>query len=93
MILSSKSSVLTADEMRRDVEASLEALRTDFIDIYKIHNLRLREDYDKAIDTLAEARKAAEGADWVKNIDHAMTLAKQLSQFGNMNFGADDDDD
>jgi len=48
VILSSKSPVLAADEMRGDLEASLEALRTDFIDIYKIHNLRLPEDYDKA---------------------------------------------
>jgi len=49
VILSSKSTARTADGMRRDLEASLKALRTDYIDIYKAHNLRMPEEYDGAM--------------------------------------------
>ena len=49
VILSSKSTVRTGEGMRRDLEASLKALRTDYIDIYKAHNLRMAEDYDGAM--------------------------------------------
>jgi len=48
VILSSKSPALGAREMRRELERSLRALRTDCIDIYKVHNLRLPEDYERA---------------------------------------------
>jgi len=48
VILSSKTQALSADEMRREIEASLRDLQTDYIDIYKTHNLRLPDDYDRA---------------------------------------------
>ena len=48
VILSSKAFVLTAREMRTELEASLRNLKTDCIDIYKVHNLRMPEDYDMA---------------------------------------------
>ena len=49
VILSSKSVSRTADEMRRDIETSLHDLRTDYIDIYKAHNLRRPADYETAM--------------------------------------------
>ncbi|MBS3764645.1 MAG: aldo/keto reductase, partial [Planctomycetes bacterium] len=48
VILSTKSQARDADGMRRDIETSLRNLRTDHIDIYLTHNLRLPEMYDKA---------------------------------------------
>lgn len=37
-ILATKSMSRTADAMRRDIETSLSNLRTDYIDLYQIHN-------------------------------------------------------
>ena len=48
VILCSKSAVRTAPEMRKDLETSLRLLKTDCIDIYMAHNLRLPEEYDLA---------------------------------------------
>jgi len=63
IILSSKSPACEAAEMRRDLERSLRALRTDCIDIYKVHNLRFPDDYDRAtgpggsVEALEKARE------------------------------------
>ena len=45
-VLSSRATPGDADEMRRAVEASLDALQTDSIDIYQFHNMRKPEQYD-----------------------------------------------
>jgi len=47
--ISTKSHVLTAEEMEKDIKTSLEKLRTDYIDIYMCHNLRRPESYDKVM--------------------------------------------
>ena len=47
--VSTKSTALTAREMERDIERSLESLRTDHIDVYLCHNLRHPGDYDRAM--------------------------------------------
>lgn len=48
VILSSKSGARTAPEMRKELETSLRLLKTDYIDIYMAHNLRLADEYDLA---------------------------------------------
>ena len=44
--ISTKSPARTADQMKRDIEGSLKNLKTDFIDVYLVHNLRLPEQYE-----------------------------------------------
>ncbi len=61
--ISTKSPALTAEEIRRDIEESLKALRTEHIDVYMCHNLRHPSDYDKvmgpggAMEALREAKE------------------------------------
>jgi predicted aldo/keto reductase-like oxidoreductase len=61
--ISTKSGALTYEDMKKDIEASLENLRTDYIDLYMCHNLRYPNDYDRvmspggAVDALKEAKK------------------------------------
>jgi len=61
--LSSKAHDTTRDEMRRDIDTSLKELGVDKIDIYKCHNLRKMEVYEKimgpggAMEALEEARE------------------------------------
>ena len=42
-ILATKSMARTYDAMRSDIETSLKNLRTDYIDLYQIHNISLKE--------------------------------------------------
>ncbi len=56
VVLASKTTAATADEARRDLEASLEALRTDRIDFHFFHNV------DRAkLDRIAAPGGALEG--------------------------------
>ncbi len=63
VVLASKSSARTADEMRRDVEASLTALQTDHIDFYFFHGVNTMDDLDTisgsggALEALLEAKE------------------------------------
>ena len=45
-ILATKSMARTYEAMRADVETSLKNLRTDYIDVYQLHNLPLG-DFEK----------------------------------------------
>jgi len=60
--ISTKSTAVDADDMRRDIETSLRNLRTDHIDLYLCHNLRQPEIYDRvmgpggALEALKKAR-------------------------------------
>ncbi len=62
--LATKSMALTADEMARDVDISLDNLRTDVIDLYQIHNPANDEQLDRmlgpggAYEALSTARDA-----------------------------------
>lgn len=49
IILSSKSMATTGEEMKRDIEISLKALQTEYLDLYLIHNLRFPEEYQEAL--------------------------------------------
>ena len=62
-ILATKSMAVTKEAMAADVEKSLQNLRTDYIDLYQIHNPS-RENYEKiiasggALEALQEAKQA-----------------------------------
>lgn len=63
--ISTKSDAATYEDMKRDIQTSLEKLRTDYIDLYLCHNLRHPEKYDRvmgpggAMEALKEAKKEA----------------------------------
>lgn len=62
VVLASKSMKRTAQEMRQEIEASLEALRTTWIDLYQLHNLAKPADLEAvlapggALEALQEAQ-------------------------------------
>ncbi|MBS7527051.1 aldo/keto reductase [Fusibacter paucivorans] len=45
-ILATKTQARTYDAMKADIETSLKNLQTDYIDLYQLHLLKTREDYD-----------------------------------------------
>lgn len=47
-ILATKSMARDYEGMKKDVETSLSNLRTDYIDLYQLHNIANQADYDKA---------------------------------------------
>jgi len=47
--ISTKSVATTAEQMSEDIKESLKHLRTDHIDLYLCHNLRLESDYNKVM--------------------------------------------
>ncbi|PRR80612.1 General stress protein 69 [Clostridium liquoris] len=48
-IIATKSMARDKDSMIKDVEKSLENLRTDYIDLYQLHNVKTDEDYYKVL--------------------------------------------
>ena len=42
-VIATKSMARTADAMRKDIETSLKNLKTDYIDIYQIHNVTMEQ--------------------------------------------------
>lgn len=68
--LSTKSGATTAEEMEKDIEKSLSNLKTDHIDLYLCHNLRLPEKYDVAMGPggAMEALKKAKDEGTISNI-------------------------
>ncbi|MDD4076467.1 MAG: aldo/keto reductase [Bacilli bacterium] len=44
--LFTKSSARTFDEMEKDIQTSLNNLKTDYIDLYQFHNVKNREEYN-----------------------------------------------
>lgn len=47
-IIATKSMARTYDAMKADIETSLKNLKTDYIDIYQLHNVRTDEDFEIA---------------------------------------------
>lgn len=45
-IIATKSMSRTYKDMKRDIEISLKNLQTDYIDLYQMHNLKSKEEYD-----------------------------------------------
>jgi len=63
-IVATKSMARTRAEMTRDIDISLKELKTDYIDLYQLHNIKSAEELEKvlapggALDALIEAKKA-----------------------------------
>ena len=60
--IATKSMSRNYDDMKRDIDISLKNLKTDYIDLYQIHNLKVEEynnifDKDKAYRALLEAKE------------------------------------
>ncbi len=82
--IATKSGAQTGEDMKKDLETSLEMLRTDYIDIYQFHNPafcpKLGDDsglYDAAL----EAKKAGK----IRHIgitNHRLMVAKQAIESG-----------
>lgn len=45
-VLCTKSMARTYEGMKKDIEISLNNLKTDYIDIYQLHNVKTKEEYD-----------------------------------------------
>ena len=56
-VLATKSMSRTYEGMKQDIETSLKNLKTDYIDLYQIHNVSLGEDISGALMALEEAKK------------------------------------
>lgn len=56
-ILATKSMSRTYEGMKKDIEISLANLKTNYIDIYQLHNVQLKEDISGALKALNEARE------------------------------------
>lgn len=67
--ISTKSPAITYDEMKKEIETSLDNLRTDKIDLYLCHNLRFPESYETAMGADG-AMKALKEAKSQGMIDH-----------------------
>lgn len=56
-ILATKSMSRTYESMKKDIEISLANLKTDYIDLYQLHNVQLKEDISGALRALNEAKE------------------------------------
>ncbi len=56
-IIATKSMARTYELMKKDIEISLNNLKTNYVDIYQLHNVSINEDYSGALRALEEAKK------------------------------------
>ncbi len=68
--LASKSMARDKDAMAKDIDISLQAMKTDYIDLYQIHNIKTRKDLDSVMGAggALEALKEAKAAGKIRNI-------------------------
>ncbi|WP_026894586.1 aldo/keto reductase [Clostridiisalibacter paucivorans] len=69
-ILATKSPERDYDAMKKDIERSLELMKTDYIDLYQLHNVRTDDQYDKVMseDGALKALKEAQKQGKIKHI-------------------------
>ena len=48
-IIASKTMARDKEAMKKDIDISLNNLKTDYIDLYQLHNVRTMEDYEKVL--------------------------------------------
>lgn len=56
-ILATKSMSRTYEGMKKDIEISLNNLKTNYIDLYQLHNIQMKDNIDGALLALEEAKK------------------------------------
>ena len=54
--LATKSMARTYEAMKKDIDISLNNLKTDYIDLYQMHNVKANEDVSAALLALKEAK-------------------------------------
>lgn len=85
-ILATKSMARTYDGMMKDVEISLDNFKTEYIDLYQLHNVKLNEydnifDKDMAYEALLECKRKGK----IKNIgitSHSLDTIKEAVYSG-----------
>lgn len=85
--LATKSHQLTAEGIRKDLETSLKNLRTDYIDVYQLHNIANEEQWNKvresggAYEALIEAKEEGK-INHISVTSHSPDLSIELVKSG-----------
>ena len=87
VILATKSGKRTAEEVEKELETSLKNLRTDYIDVYQLHNVTYQEQWDqvRAYGGAMEALNKAKEEGKIKHISvtsHSPDLSIELVNSG-----------
>jgi predicted aldo/keto reductase-like oxidoreductase len=87
LVLCTKSTAKDPSTMQRHLEQSLKSLRTDYIDVYHIHNIRDRESYDRlmAPDSVFDFMKTAQAKGQIRFLAasvHSLEMAKLTLEAG-----------
>ena len=85
--LATKSNKRTAEEVRKELETSLKNLRTDYIDVYQLHNVTNEEQWEQlrepggAYEALIEAKEEGK-IDHISVTSHNPDLSIEMVQSG-----------
>ncbi len=87
LVLCTKSTAKDPPTMQRQLEQSLRLLRTDYIDVYHLHNIRNRESYDMLVapDSVLDFMKTAQEKGQIRFLAasvHSLNMAKFAFQAG-----------
>ena len=66
--LASKSMARDKDAMAKDIDISLQAMKTDYIDLYQIHNIKTRKDLDSVMGAGGCERSSKMYQKWPQNV-------------------------
>lgn len=86
-IIATKSPVRSYDEMKKDIETSLENFGVEYIDLYQLHNVKTQDAYDKVMsdDGALRALKEAKQAGKIKYIgitSHSLEMLEAAVETG-----------
>ena len=84
IVLATKTMALTPEGIRTDIEESLKALRTDYIDIYQLHNPTFcpkPEDGTGVYEALCELRQEGK-IRFISITNHRVTVAREAVESG-----------
>lgn len=79
-----KSHVKTAEQMKKEIEQSLTNLKTDYIDVYLLHSLRLPEQYETVMSSngALSALKEAKSQGLIKHIGFSSHRYRETMKLG-----------
>jgi len=87
VILATKSHQRTAEGIRRELEISLRNLRTDYIDVYQLHNVQTEEQWSQVREpsgalTVVEEAKERGKINHIGVTSHSPDLAVEMAKTG-----------
>jgi len=93
-IIATKSPVRDYEGMKKEIETSLRNLKTDYIDLYQLHNVRTTEEYNKVMsdDGALKALREAKEKGSIKEIGitshdlHTLEKAIETLEFSTIQF-------